>query len=135
MAFMIWDESFSVKVKEIDEQHKGLIEAINDFYEKVCANHPKEAMHEVLATLTEYAATHFATEEKYFDQFSYEYTDEHKEEHAGFVVTVLEKRQRFAEEKMVLPTEIAEFLKKWIVDHISSSDKKYSKCFNDNGLS
>ena len=33
MAFITWDDKFSVDIKEVDEQHKGLISIVNELHE------------------------------------------------------------------------------------------------------
>lgn len=38
MAYLEWQEKYSVNVREIDEQHKNLVAMINDLYEGMLAN-------------------------------------------------------------------------------------------------
>jgi hemerythrin len=133
MAFMEWDDTFSVGVVEIDGQHKRLIGMVNEFYESIKNDH-NEAFARLLDSLIEYAVYHFTTEEKYMDQFGYPGTESHKEEHRLFKKKILDVKKRFEAGSLVLSLEITTFLKDWIAEHVRGVDKRYSKCFNDNGL-
>lgn len=132
MAYMTWNDSLSVGVREIDDQHKKLIKMINDFYENISDNN--RAVSRLLASLAEYTVYHFKTEEKYMDRFNYPGTDAHKNEHRLFVEKVTDVKTRFDAGKMVISYEITNFVKDWVIKHVMGSDKKYSKCFTDNGL-
>ena len=101
----------------------------------------KEVMGEIINGLIDYAATHFATEERYFDQFAYTGAFVHKKEHQKFVNQVLEFQQGFDANELMLSMDVLDFLKTWLVkrldrcaDKQTGSDKNYSKCFNENGL-
>lgn len=134
MALVSWDDSLSVGVAELDEQHKQLVSMINDLHEAMVSGKSKEAMSGVLDALTSYTVSHFANEEKYFDQFGYLSAATHKFEHKQFVDKVSEFKANFEQGKAMLSNEIMLFLKDWLVNHIQGSDKKYTQCFNDNGL-
>lgn len=134
MAFVDWTDSFSVNVAEIDKQHQGLVGMLNDFYDAVMAKAGDEAISKLIDGMANYTVTHFQTEEKYFDKFNYPETAAHKKEHADFVEKVQEVQAKLKSGRMVVPLEISNFLKTWLSKHILGSDKKYTKCFNDNGL-
>lgn len=132
-----WESKLSVKVKEIDEQHRQFIDILNRLGDMVNARDLPERMGLVLQELTEYAEKHFATEEGYFDKFSYEGIEEHKKAHqelkasiAGFV----EKRNDPAKDVYETYLELLDFLADWLVNHLEDMDMKYVKCFNDHGL-
>ena len=133
MAYMEWDESFSVGVEEIDSQHKKLIGMVCDFYEGIKGDH-NEAFGRLLSSLLEYAVYHFETEEKYMDQFGYSDTEAHKQEHRAFTEKVLDVKKRFDDGSLVLSLEITSFLRTWMAGHVRGADQSYSKCFTDNGL-
>lgn len=133
MAFMEWNDSFSVNVAEIDEQHKKLIGMVNTFYDSI-VDDKKTAFGDLLNSLNEYAAYHFATEEKYMDKFDYPDRSAHRREHELFAEKALDVKKRFEEGSLVISHEISGFLRDWIADHVLGTDKKYSQCFNDNGL-
>jgi hemerythrin-like metal-binding protein len=129
MPFIEWDDSLSVCVAEIDQQHKHEAELLNKLHDAE-GEDAKKAFKE----LAEHTATHFATEEKYFDQFGYEDSAAHKAAHKDFLETA-GKLGKKLEEQGSLPEEDLELVRSWLVDHIKSMDQKYTKCFNDNGLS
>ncbi len=81
MAFLEWNPRFSVKIAEIDQQHKKLIGLINRLHESMqpVSNHDelKTAIKElstqalVINEMVEYSSYHFFTEEKYMRQYMY----------------------------------------------------------------
>lgn len=133
MVFMKWQDSFSVGVTEIDNQHKKLVKMVNNFYDEMKFGKQK-ALGSLLNSLLEYAVYHFSTEEKYMDKFDYPLTATHKKEHEKFAAKTMDVKNRFDDGRLVLSLEITNFLKDWIVNHVLDTDKKYSKCFMDNGL-
>ncbi len=128
-----WDEKYSVNVKEIDDQHKNFIEIMNKLYAAVNEMRTKEDLKNILNELTEYADKHFTTEEKYFDEFHYELADEHKQKHKELKEKIIEFQKKFGE-KNEISLELSDFLENWLVDHLDNQDKKYTECFNKNGL-
>ncbi len=134
MALVSWDDQLSVNVEEIDNQHKQLISMINELHKAMSVGKSKEAMGQTLSALANYTVTHFAYEEKRFDQFGYLSAATHKFEHKKFVDKVSEFKKRFDEGQAMLSNELIGFLKDWLISHIQGVDKKYTQCFNDNGL-
>lgn len=133
MAFIKWKAEYSVKVKEIDEQHKEVVETINKAHEAVNDSADLEEIKQVLNDLVGLVRTHFSTEEKYFEEFNYEETDEHVEEHIKLTEKVLEFYNRFEAGEDIIK-ELLDFLKEWLEDHLITMDQKYVKCFQEHGL-
>lgn len=130
-----WKDSYSVGVNFIDEQHKKLFLYINEFYQAMRDNKDKEILGKVIADLADYVDTHFSTEEKLFEKFNYEGRDEHIALHKQYVDKIKSFQDGYAKNQMFLSFEIIDFLEDWILKHINSEDKKYTKCFNEHGLS
>ena len=124
----------SVKVKEIDEQHQKLIVTLNKLHAGLSKGKGNEVMGEIFDDLTEYTGLHFETEEKYFDKFNYENSDEHKSEHKEFIQKLEDSKYQFEDGSLSISIELLDFLVEWIEDHLKGEDQKYVKCFNDNGL-
>ncbi len=129
-----WEYKNSVDVSIIDEEHKRLINIINNvIVAKQHRNNQKELI-EILNEMVEYANTHFKTEERYMIKFKYPEYHYHKEEHLDFSIKTLAYESRVVSGDHHVAIEILEYLKSWLVEHIQRSDKKYTDCFNKNGL-
>lgn len=134
MAMVTWNDNLSVKVAEIDMQHKKLVAMINDLYDAMKIGKGKDAVGVILNGLLSYTTTHFQVEEKYFAKFGYPDAEDHKKEHAAFVQKIKEFKEGFATGKVTLTIEVMNFLSDWLFKHIKGTDKKYTKFFNEKGL-
>ncbi len=135
MDFIEWNDNFSVNVEEIDIQHREMLRIINRLLETLSDEKSNEIVEDTLNKLTDYTMTHFKTEEDYFDQFNYSRSSAHKEEHRGFAKQILEFKKKFKEGRESLHLEVTNFLMNWLLNHLLISDKEYTECFNENGLS
>ena len=134
MAYMSWKELYSVNVKEIDEQHKKLIGMINELHDAMKVGKGKVVTSLILKEMIDYAATHFATEEKYMIKFEFPGYAQHKAEHDAFSVKVLDFQQKYNEGSIALSFEVMEFLEDWLVKHILGTDKQYGPFLNMKGV-
>lgn len=135
MPLLTWTEAFSVKVPSIDDQHKKLIELVNELAAGMEAKKSREAMASVLTKLLDYTNYHFRYEEDLFDKTVYPLRGEHKQEHTKIKDKVLEIQKRFeASQSGVLSIETSHFLKDWLVQHIQGSDMKYTDHLLKNGV-
>ena len=134
VPLVAWNDSYSVRVREIDRQHQMLVTMINDLNDAMKQGKGKDVLGKIVSGLTSYTATHFKTEEKYFDRFKYPDADSHKKEHTAFVKKVSDFKKGFEEGKLMLTVDVMNFLSDWLLKHIKGADKKYSQLFVDNGL-
>lgn len=134
MVVLKWTDDMSLNIREIDDQHKKLIDMLNDFYNEMLADN-KAAFAKLLKAISDYTVFHFKTEEKYFARFNYAESEEHIRQHNDFVAKINDLRERFNSGKLVLSFELTNFLKDWLVKHIKVEDKKYRNLFVQNGVS
>lgn len=125
-AFFQWDDSMSVEVKEIDMQHKKLIELINQLYDAMKMRQGKAALSSILSELVRYTTVHFSAEEKHMERAGYPNIESHKKVHVGFTDKVLDFQRRFEADEVILSQEILDFLKDWLVTHIMKQDQEYA---------
>ena len=105
MATIAWKKSFSVGIKEIDEQHKYLLKLINAFSEEKKRSSDTKVLFGMLNELVKYADSHFTKEE------------------------VFALNERLAKEDNATVLEITDFLKDWYISHVLGTDRGYVDFF------
>lgn len=131
MALIQWNDEYSVRVKEIDQQHMKLVELINELHRAMKEARGKEVVGKILTDLISYTKFHFTAEERLMKLNNYPDYLNHKLEHENLTQKVLAYRDQYAEGKLSLPIEVIQFLKDWLLKHILGSDKKYSPYLAD----
>lgn len=129
-----WDEKYSVGVKELDDQHKLMFATINELLDAINDNNTEEHLGNIIESLVKYKTFHFATEEKYFEQFNYEETEEHKMKHREFNDKLNALKAKFPTYSVEFAFELVDFLEDWLINHLMVEDQKYKECFASNGL-
>ena len=129
-----WDDKYSLGLPIVDEEHKEFIGILNKaIFAKEHNDNPEE-IREVLREMTNYALTHFKTEESYMKVFNYPEYQDHKEEHHEFALKTIAYLDRVINGDYQIACDILEDLKSWLVNHIQVTDQKYIDCFIKNGL-
>jgi hemerythrin len=126
-----WSPTFSVGVKLIDDQHKGLLNLVNDLFNHVIGDEAQERVYfqKVIQQAVQYVKVHFATEEKIMLHTDFPGYAEHKKAHDAFVLTVIENVRDFEAGKKFSLSGFTKFLKEWILTHIAIMDKQYFAYF------
>lgn len=133
MARIEWNASFSVNNKEIDSQHKKLIEMYNNLHEALIQGTTEQTSNtkqETLALLSEYVVFHFATEEQYMQSIHYPGFDEHLESHTTLTRQIQRIQRDIENKSVILSTSILKILRNWITEHICEKDQEYARFKN-----
>ncbi len=134
MAMFNWSDKYSVNVAEMDNQHKELLNILNELYDAMSARKSNEVLGTVITKLLNYTRKHFSIEEAYMQKFNYTGYPTQKREHEFFIGKIQEFQKDLAAGKLTLSLDISTFLKNWLINHISVEDKKYSSVFNAKNL-
>jgi hemerythrin len=134
MALIEWNNSLSVDIREIDEQHRTLVGFLNSLFDAMKAGKGKDVLGKVLSDLVKYTVFHFATEEKYFKTYAYPDFVKHKQEHEYLTKKAADLKGKFDRGEAVITVEVMQFLKDWLNGHILGADKKYSPFLRGKGL-
>ena len=128
-----WSKSLMCGIKVIDDQHKGLVDLVNDMFNHVTGEEEEEQIYlkKVVEEAVNYIKVHFATEEKIMNATKFQGYIEHKEEHKKFIFTVAEHIGYFKSGKRVSLMSFSKFLKDWILSHIAVVDKQYFVYFRE----
>ena len=134
MALITWSNDLSVNIKEFDEEHKKLINMINDLHSAMGLGKGKEIIRQVLVRLVDYTKTHFAAEEQLMRKNEYPGYLSHKALHDELTKQVEDLQSKFQEGRMLVTVQVMNFLKDWLSNHIQNTDKKYGPYLNRKGI-
>ena len=124
----------SVKSEEIDQQHKQLVNILNELYQAFMDREHKEKIGTIISQLADYTKYHFNTEENYFISFNYLDREKHIKEHQDFKKKVDEFIKKYHDNSGSLTYDVMNFLRNWLNNHIMETDQKYIECFIQNGV-
>jgi len=134
MPLLEWSEDLSTHVRDIDAQHKGLVDMANRLHDGMMREESKAFLQDILAETAQYAVEHFGTEERYMDAHGYPDSAAHKAEHHAFVVKVQGIAADCSSGRCALSMDILNFLCGWLVTHISDTDKALGAYLNGRGV-
>ena len=125
-----WKDEYGVGLLEIDQQHRLLINLINDLYVAIHENKSTEATADFLTRLKEYTLMHFATEKEIMIGNNYPGLDDHLSQHKEMILKLAEVESKHVYGKLGLCSELIIFLREWLTKHICESDKALAEYIN-----
>ena len=134
MAFIDWSNNLSVDIKGLDDQHKKLIDLINQLNDAMKVGKGKDVIGKVLGSLIDYTKYHFGAEEKLMQTHSYPSYIIHKKAHDDLTKQALDLQKKFEAGNLAITIEVMGFLKDWLSKHIMSTDKQYTSFFKGKGV-
>ncbi len=136
MTEIKWNDSLSVGVELIDDQHKMLIKRIKDLSDAVNSSRGAIEIGKTLGFMIDYTGFHFSTEEKHMTGLGYPGYEVHKQQHEEFKSTLNEMVMEFEEDGATaqLSEWVNNYLINWLVKHIKSIDTKLSEFLREKGF-
>jgi len=123
---MEWKKEYSIGIREIDEQHKAVIECISDI-EQAVARYDRRSVDAAIVRLVDLAHAHFTLEESLMRILDYPGLEEHADDHKQFSAHLRMLQERF------LTTAVfhdrIESLQEWWDAHVQEHDKSYALHF------
>jgi hemerythrin len=129
-----WNDTYSVKVMALDNQHKKLFDIIRELYSAMGKGQGRNVAGDVLNQLIDYTVTHFAAEEKLMEKHGYPHLASHRAEHKALTDKVLAFKKTFDAGTGNVTPELMVFLQQWLRNHIQTVDQKYSEFLNSHGV-
>ena len=129
-----WSESLSVSVGQIDEQHKRLVEAINELNCKLRAGSSQEELKKTIEEIAYLASDNMRLEEDMMQEFHFPGFKAHLLRHAIVATKLHQLRAQSEQAGFVLTREVPAALMNCLVSHIRDVDRRYSACFNRKGM-
>jgi hemerythrin len=130
MGLIQWNNCLELGNLEIDGQHKTLVEALNNFHSAILRG---EGRSEVVSTskfLLDYAASHFAMEEKMMDSQAYPGLSYHKNLHVNLIADFTKMINGFEWGSSSLTIAVLVSLEEWVTIHFMNEDAKFVNFIN-----
>jgi hemerythrin len=124
-SILKWSDNMSVGVKEMDDDHKLVIDVVSSLYASRKGN-PPEVVRQIFSSMRLHVIEHFRREEDILKNVMFDKIEEHIEVHNAFIerLTVLEDLMN-SEESFVLSDDILNSVARWLFNHIMTEDKDY----------
>lgn len=130
-----WNESYSVGVKKFDEHHKKLFSIMTSLVDSSKkSNGEGPNIHNTLKELLDYTVYHVAEENKAMTLHGYPGFEKHKLEHDEFIAKINDYYSMIHYGSEPPASDIIEFLKDWIDNHICKTDQMYGPYLNGKGV-
>ena len=125
-----WNDNFATGIERIDEQHRRLVEILNDLATHVAFPSQELGLDVILASLVDYTLYHFATEENIWGEYLAGDPAEaaHRAEHQAFIASILKAKAEAGDRPLEeLVQELLSLLTRWLASHILEKDRYLAK--------
>ena len=126
MAKLEWTQDLDTGIEEIDNQHRRIVDYINELYIARKAKDHK-LIARVIDDTIDYTVSHFGFEETLIEEAGYKLLRPHKKVHELFVRRVSDLQKRFKAGEDV-SQELHALLSRWLLSHIKHDDHAYAEC-------
>jgi hemerythrin len=133
-ALFQWDDSYSVKVAALDDQHKKLFALVEELHQAMLSRRGKDVTGAILSRLSKYTIYHFSAEEKLLEKHNYPGLETHRAEHDDLRFRVTMFQQEFDAGIATVTLELMAFLQQWLKNHICNVDRRYGDFLNARGV-
>jgi hemerythrin-like metal-binding protein len=134
VALLTWDQSFSVGIRSIDDQHAALFDSLNELHAAMMKGREKLVTGRLLEDLLAYTRGHFSAEELMLAKAKYPDLAEHCAKHQNLAAQVAEYAERSKRGEAALSVPLIHFLRDWLTNHIQHEDRAYSSWLLQAGM-
>ncbi len=130
MALIEWNDAFSVGVADIDHEHKGLIELINQLYNGLEQGASAEDIADFFGEIYAHISAHFALEEKIMRERQYHEYEAHKREHERLLEEIRDMMDDYTDRVLIDEQELSQRLRDWFGEHFKTMDSRLHKALH-----
>jgi hemerythrin-like metal-binding protein len=124
MKTLTWDNTLSVEVPEIDEDHRRLVDLYNLLSQAVAGRESADYIDALTEELVACTVWHFRHEERLMLKHGYDGLEAHRNEHEELISSVRSLQQRLQAQDQAVGNDEIEYLEHWLMEHIFGADMK-----------
>ena len=117
-----WREEFRLGLPEVDEEHRGLIDAINRLHRELMVGAAIVRVTGAIGDIHAAIASHFALEEKEMAALRYDGYLAHKTDHERLLDEILDILDEVVATDRYDPAALSARLSAWFVEHFRTHD-------------
>ena len=134
MPVLKWTQDLEIGIKSIDDQHRQLINIINELHLAVEQNKGNETIIHMIDKLHQYADSHFRDEEAILEKHEYPDLEDHVLEHEEFIAKLDELKSKYLSSKEALTIHLRNYILAWFYHHIKINDMEYRRFLEQKNL-
>ena len=119
----VWEQNYNTGIEEIDQDHRGLVNLINDLYEAMQDGTGGALLLPIFSALKHYTETHFDREERFMADCDAPDQAWHFQEHKQMMAKLAELESRHRQGEAAISLQTLTFLRDWLQNHICVVDQ------------
>ena len=124
MSLMQWKPEYSVGIDSMDDEHREMINLINEIYEKLESELDTDQIEQCLGDIFSTISMHFALEERLMQKSNYAEYQAHKDDHEDLLDQIRDLMDDFAGDTSSGATMLEQSLSNWFAGHFSTFDAR-----------
>ena len=118
-----WKPEYDLGISILDEQHRGIVTAINSFYFSMQNRRGVNMLSPVIGMVNDYARIHFEAEEEFHAKCGFPDAKNHHALHLELIDSTARIQKQSMENRD--PQQLMHFLKDWWINHICDKDRVF----------
>ena len=131
MDLLQWKPEYSVGVESVDDEHRKMIELINELGAEIGDHADTERVEVFLGEIYAAIASHFALEERFMRNANYPEYEAHKQDHEALLDELVDIMDNFVADPVTGARTLASKLSDWFAVHFSSFDARLHGALGD----
>ncbi len=127
MAFIEWSEGLEIGIDAIDNEHRKLVDAINQLKAGLDANEERSRIIQLVARVARESQAHFASEEAAMVKMKYPGEVLHILKHQHMAAQIHSFLERYSRDTSALNGHMLNFLRDSLAHHIRNEDAIFGR--------
>ncbi len=124
MAYFEWGNDLVIDQGPIDEDHKYLVDLVNELHTATSQGLGREVVGEILERLVTHTRAHIQREEQIMAAAKFPQLSGHQLGHNDFMDNIVGLQQKFAQGSLTVASQLSILLRDWLSIHIRRSDRE-----------
>ena len=124
MNLLQWKPEYSVGIQSMDDEHREMIDLINNTYEKLKSDADADQVEEHLGEILSTISMHFALEERIMQNAGYGEFQAHKDDHEVLLDRLRDLMDDYYDDPASGGSRLEQGLSDWFAKHFSTFDAR-----------